>query len=267
MKNICLTSVFALNAALAAPAMAQSTDPIDDILVCQQIAEEAARLACFDAAAARLSGERDNGLVTVYREDIEAVERDSFGFDLPSMPGLSLSLFRGGSNSPDPLDPGTTPERMASAETSDTNPPEARANLNTRNDNPEPDVAIAGNENEDQGGGVFSRMPRLGLFGGGSETNTRPADSEPINGVQVVERDQEGGVERIVMEIERIREVAYGRHRFYMTNGQVWVQSGTDRFRYNDDGELFAEIRRAAMDSYFLQINGTGRALRVRRER
>lgn len=266
MKNICLTSVFALNAALAAPAMAQSTDPIDDILVCQQIADEAARLACFDAAAARLSGERENGLVTVYREDIEAVERDSFGFDLPSMPGLSLSLFRGGSDSPDPLDPGTTPERMASNETDAAPQAVAPATQMARVETPAP-AASQPEADEETDSGLFSRVPRLGLFGGGSETNTRPADSEPINGVQVVERDQEGGVERIVMQIERIREVAYGRHRFYMTNGQVWVQSGTDRFRYNDDGELFAEIRRAAMDSYFLQINGTGRALRVRRER
>lgn len=266
MKHFYLTSVFTLGLAAAAPALAQTTDPIDDILVCQQITDENARLACFDAAAARLSGERDNGLVAVYRTDIEAVERDSFGFDLPSMPGLSLSLFRSDSNAPDPLDPGTTPERMASGEASNETTPESapQPTQMARAETPEPETRPA----ERERGGVLSRVPGMGMFNrGGNEPNTRPSDAEPINGVRVVERDDEGGVERIVMQIERIRDVGYGRHRFYMANGQVWEQSNTDRFRYNDDEELFAEIRRASLDSYMLQINGTGRALRVRRVR
>ncbi|WP_421785943.1 hypothetical protein [Hyphobacterium sp.] len=265
MKHIYLTSVFTCGLALTSPALAQTTDPIDDILRCQGITDEGARLACFDAAAMRLAGERDDGLVAVYRTDIEGVERDSFGFDLPSMPGLSLSLFRGSSNAPDPLDPGTTPERMAGTGTGTAAEPAVPSTQMARADTPEPEASPP--ETGEDSGGVFSRMPRLGLFNRGSETNTRPSDAEPINGVQVVERDNEGGVERIVMQIERIREIGYGRHRFYMTNGQVWVQSNTDRFRYNDNEEMFAEIRRAALDSYFLQINGTGRALRVRRER
>ena len=252
-------------AALAAPsAFAQNQDPINDVIACQQIADQAARLACFDAAAARLSDERDNGLVAIYRQDVEAVERDSFGFDLPSMPRLSFSLFANSGDSPDPLDPSTTPERMAAAEAGETVPPAQSMPQDTTP--PSAAEPTASGEDEDEGRGLFARL--LGRGGDEAETPaSQPVDRAPVNGVQVVERDDEGAVERVAIEIERIRELAYNRHRFYMANGQVWEQSGAGRISYDDDGPNFAEIRRAALDSYLMQINGRGRAIRVQRVR
>ncbi|MEE2527011.1 hypothetical protein V0U79_11580 [Hyphobacterium sp. HN65] len=270
MKKTLLASAIFVSATTGA--FGQTSDPIDDILVCQQIADQAARLACFDAAAVQLAAERDNGLVGIYRDDIEAVERDAFGFDLPSMPSISLSMFSGRGNSPDPLDPSTTPERLAANEPAPALQPATPAEPARR----DAETNVAANtaepvrdEAEEERRSLISRIPG---FGGRREsTEPSPAaqttSSQAINGVQVVERNNEGGVERIVMEIERIREIAYGRHRFYMTNGQVWVQSGTERFRYDEDANNFAEIRRASWGSYFLQINGEGRALRVQRER
>ncbi len=61
--------------------------------------------------------------------------------------------------------------------------------------------------------------------------------------------------------------MAYNRHRFYMTNGQVWDQSAAGRLNFDNDAQNFAEIRRASLDSYLMQINGRGRAIRVHRER
>lgn len=254
--KVSILSATALGLLISSGVSAQSSDPIDDILVCQQIADEASRLACFDAAAGRLSEERQNGLVGIYREDVEAIERDSFGFDLPSMPRLSLSMFvRGTGNTPDPLDPASTPERLAAAEAGEPVEPAA----------PEAAPPAGAEPEEEESRGLFARL--TGRGNNREETPAAAMDSEPVNGVQVVERDDDGGVERVVMEIERIQEFGYRQHRFYMANGQVWEQYGTERLRYNRNGRNTAEIRRAALGSYVMRINGEGRAIGVRRER
>ncbi|WP_394694143.1 hypothetical protein [Hyphobacterium sp.] len=256
-----ILSASALGLILSSGAIAQSSDPIDDILVCQRIAEESARLACFDAAAGRLTEERENGLVAIYRQDVEAVERDSFGFDLPSMPRLSLSMFgNGGGNSPDPLDPASTPERLAAAEAGE---PVRTAPTQSDPDPVQPSADESGDDSSSRG--LFARLTGRG----GEESSPPPAatQGEPVNGVQVVERDDEGGVERVVMQIERVRSMGYNRNRFYMTNGQVWDQSAASRISYDEDETNFAEIRRASLDSYLMQINGRGRAIRVHRHR
>ena len=261
--KVSILSATALSLIIASGANAQSADPIDDILVCQQIADEASRLACFDAAAGQLAQERDNGLVAIYRQDVEAVERDSFGFDLPSMPRLSLSMFtRGSVNTPDPLDPTTTPERLAAVEAGETVAPVRTTPPSAPTPAANPPAEAREEENSR---GLFARL--TGRGNDRDEASVATPDSAPINGVEVVERDDEGGVERIVMQIERIRVMAYNRHRFYMTNGQVWDQSAAGRINFDNDDENFAEIRRASLDSYLLQINGRGRAIRVHRER
>ncbi len=67
--------------------------PLDSILSCRQIEDAEARLACFDSAAASLSRDVETGsVVAVESVDIEAVERDGFGLNLPSLPRLS-SMF------------------------------------------------------------------------------------------------------------------------------------------------------------------------------
>lgn len=91
----------ALFLAMAAPAQAQQegADPLDPILACRTIEEATRRLECFDTAAAALGNQvRSGRIVAVEREEIEAVERDTFGLDLPSLPNLSMALFRAQAN-------------------------------------------------------------------------------------------------------------------------------------------------------------------------
>lgn len=82
----------AAGAALLAPvAEARQGDPVADVLACRRIEDIESRLACFDASAARLETARQAGdIYVVEREAVEAVERDSFGFNLPSLPRFRL---------------------------------------------------------------------------------------------------------------------------------------------------------------------------------
>src|SRR5690606_278630 len=80
----------------AAEARAEDDNPVEGVLACRALPDAAARLACFDAASDQLAAATDSGAIAVVmRERIEAVERDTFGIDLPSLPRLSLSIFRG----------------------------------------------------------------------------------------------------------------------------------------------------------------------------
>jgi hypothetical protein len=86
--------------ALAVPATASAAEPaggpraaaFQGFLDCKTRTEAAARLACYDAAAAALGGAEQRGdIVVVDREQARAVRRQAFGFSMPS-----LSLFSKG---------------------------------------------------------------------------------------------------------------------------------------------------------------------------
>ncbi|HAQ35172.1 MAG: hypothetical protein CMF74_08590 [Maricaulis sp.] len=215
---------------LTSAAHAQNADPVDAVIACRSIADPSARLACFDNSATDLADARIAGdLVTVSRADVVAVERDGFGFDLPSMPRISMSLF--GSREPNALDPSAiaaaTGDQPAAIPAPEPGSPAA-----TRPAAPRPAPAAA------------------------------PADEE----VTIVRRDDDGSIEEISMVIERVREYNYNQHRFYMENGQVWRQLDTERVRLNRNSENTAVIRRATMGSYLMLINDRGTAIRVIRE-
>lgn len=218
-------------AGVSAPSLAQEDDPVDAVIACRSIADPAARLACFDNTSGDLADARMSGdLVTVSRDDIVAVERDGFGFDLPSMPRISMSLFA--NREPNALDP------QAIAEATGDQPAAMPA--------PEPGSPAATRP-------VATR----------TEPAAVPAEEE---GVTIMRRDDDGSIEEISMVIERVREYNYNQHRFYMENGQVWRQVDTERVRLNRNSENTAVIRRAAMGSYLMLINDRGTAIRVIRE-
>ncbi len=78
-------------ALITAPAQAQGTanNPTDAVYACASLAEDAARLACFDAAVATLRAQEEAGLVqTVDVAKIQTIEREAFGFSMPSLPTL-----------------------------------------------------------------------------------------------------------------------------------------------------------------------------------
>lgn len=188
----------------ASAAAKQQHGPLGPLIECAELSDDTARLACYDERIANLrDGVRAGNIAAVDRRDVEAIERDGFGFNLPSLPRLSLSLFSGSGAS----------------------------------------------DSTEEG-----RVER------GLET------AAGTNDVEVVERGDDGQVERVLMTIARVDTVGASRHRFTMENGQVWVQ--IEDARVTGARRLAgaqAEIRRAAMGSYLLRINSQGQAYRVNR--
>lgn len=87
------------------------------------------------------------------------------------------------------------------------------------------------------------------------------------SGVRVLERDDEGEAEVVIMQIRRFDEYGYQRGSFHMTNGQVWEMTETERMRMPRSGEAEAHIRRLRTGGYVLRINGRGATTNVRRVR
>lgn len=66
-------------------------DAVTAVIACQQIAEGARRLACFDTAAGHLSQARERrDIVVLDRKEVQATRRSLFGFSLPK-----IKLFGG----------------------------------------------------------------------------------------------------------------------------------------------------------------------------
>jgi len=88
--------------ALALPAAAQGPAPqqsagspaaMDEVYACAQITDEHQRLECYDRAVGRMHEAQNRGdLVAVDRQQAERVNREAFGFSLPSLG----HLFGGG---------------------------------------------------------------------------------------------------------------------------------------------------------------------------
>ena len=75
----------------AAAAQTVSANPVEPVYACQSIADDKDRLSCFDKAVATLKARETAGEVqTVDVAAIESIEKEAFGFSLPSLP----SLFR-----------------------------------------------------------------------------------------------------------------------------------------------------------------------------
>ena len=86
--------ISALGAAAALVALSGSAVPpqeraqtLAQVTACRAIADNAARLACYDAAVGTLdSAERRGEVVVMDRVQIGEARRQLFGFDLPAMP-------------------------------------------------------------------------------------------------------------------------------------------------------------------------------------
>lgn len=81
-----VTLLMAAGIALPAGAETPMPKPTDPIYACASQTDDALRLACFDKAVADLKAAESTGKVrTVDIASIEKLERDSFGFTLPSL--------------------------------------------------------------------------------------------------------------------------------------------------------------------------------------
>jgi hypothetical protein len=62
---------------------------LDQVYQCASITDQAQRLACYDSAVGRLREAQTSGdLVAVDRAQAQEVEREAFGFSLPSLPRI-----------------------------------------------------------------------------------------------------------------------------------------------------------------------------------
>lgn len=90
-------------AAAASPAAAQERpagNVVDAVAACRDIADSAARLACFDQASAALVAAREKkDVVVLDRNEVQKTRRSLFGFTLPR-----IKLFGGGDDKDNPED-------------------------------------------------------------------------------------------------------------------------------------------------------------------
>ncbi len=95
MRALCISLVMVLT--LAGPAAAQSAAPpqspeaLAKVYACAAITEADKRLECFDAAVSGLRTAENTGeFAAVDANRVREIERESFGFSLPSLPRLGL---------------------------------------------------------------------------------------------------------------------------------------------------------------------------------
>ena len=69
--------------------------------------------------------------------------------------------------------------------------------------------------------------------------------------------------ERLDVTVSSKKRDPYGRWRITLTNGQVWKQSDSSRFKIKDDLPSF--IRKGALGSFFFGQQGLNRQMRVKR--
>lgn len=88
----------------AFPAFAQNRDAettttpaaLERVYACTATATDAERLACYDSAVAALRGAQSSGeVVAIDRGNVERLQRDSFGFNLPSIGNLLPQVGHG----------------------------------------------------------------------------------------------------------------------------------------------------------------------------
>lgn len=105
-----MTITLALAAAMAClaatPASAQPATPgtppvIQQVYACADIADATARLACYDTAVGALkTAETKGDFAAVDAAGVHRLEREAFGFSMPSLPRLGLPGFGRGEQVP-----------------------------------------------------------------------------------------------------------------------------------------------------------------------
>ena len=108
LRRLAVMTLFA--AGLAGPALAQEAS-LDAVLACRAIEDPTERVGCYDAAVGRLEQAQAEGEVKVItRAEVEKVQRESFGFRIPSLPS-----FGGGNDGGEELERVTEPVKSVSS--------------------------------------------------------------------------------------------------------------------------------------------------------
>lgn len=97
MRVLYVSVLFALalsGAAFAQTSAAQTPEALTNVYQCAGIENNEARLACYDNAVGRLrTAETEGRIVAVDRQQVETLQRESFGFRLPTLASM-LPGFR-----------------------------------------------------------------------------------------------------------------------------------------------------------------------------
>ena len=91
-----MSLISGLAAVAAASVLSGQSAPVQDrpealarLMACRDVADSAARLACFDAAAGALdAAEREGEVVVIDRAGVAETRRQMFGFEMPTLPRL-----------------------------------------------------------------------------------------------------------------------------------------------------------------------------------
>ena len=256
LKNVTLGLLGVVGlTSLALAADEKGGPPLEGLYNCATITEATARLDCFDNAVANLQAAQSRGeVLAVTREEIQEVERDAFGFELPSLPRLGRLFGR------------NSETKTAKAETAIPKRDSLTAPVQRRMTEPDPaneavtETQIAGISNPDPAPAVTgdpAAQPAAPAATAGSSAQAPAPETLSVDSI----------TERLV----RAEKIGVSdRTRFYLANGQVWDQTDKRSVRIPREREgriNEVSIRRAAMGSYLLQVNDRGAAVRVRRRR
>jgi hypothetical protein len=100
--------VAVLGASLAGaqtPPTAQTPDVLARVYACVEKTADAERLACYDAAVGALKTAQATGEVTaIDKGQARQIERESFGFNLPSLPTIAFPNLFGGPSAEQPTE-------------------------------------------------------------------------------------------------------------------------------------------------------------------
>ena len=113
-------------------------------------------------------------------------------------------------------------------------------------------------------------VPSVESFGerGKNDELTRPVAPKPTAKKSVKLAPKE--ITSLTQQVAKIDIFGYKKLRITLENGQVWEQIGSVSHRppkMSSKRPLIAEIKKAALNSFSLQFNGKGRAIKVKRVR
>lgn len=267
--KITLAAGLLLSAAPGA-AIAQDSTALDPILACRGIDNDLERLACFDAAAADLGGDVEAGeLVALTREEVEVVERESFGLPVPNLSLLTRRFGRGESRQ----------ERVSELERAavipSTSDQEVVGEMPSSDRTAPPAEDTARPSDEPVRAAEAEAQTSRGWFGlrrGNDEPSSAQSDEERrqvMSDGSVFVYDSTGGLIGLEnIPVARVYIDGQRRMVVIMKNGQAWRQTGRSaprepREQYMDT--LTAELRNAALGSYLLKLSHSGTSMRVER--
>lgn len=194
--------------AIAQNSNIEEANELSAVFACRSETDPMERLACYDSAVGQFEQAQNSGeLITVSKSQIEEVERDSFGFSIPSLPKLG-DLFGGGSKK--------------------------------------------------SGNALTEPVSEKAVKSAKADNSNIPAEIKPTQ------------VEEIAVNIRKVQEFGYKKNRFFLENGQVWEQTSTKRIRIpraSKSEPNVANIRKASLGSFLLQVNDSGAAVSVIRVR